>query len=94
MNSGVCAIGQARKPGQNRVDMLDDSIVMCDELLDGQSGETGVQIGVPCVIGAGGVEKIVEVGMTDDEFVAFKHSCEVVRGNVRIALSKSQNGVR
>ena len=62
-------------------------------LLDGQYGQTGVQIGVPCVIGASGVEKIVEVGMTDDELTAFAHSCDVVRGNVRIALSKGKRGV-
>ena len=29
----VCAIGQPRKPGQTRLDMLDDSVAMCDELL-------------------------------------------------------------
>ena len=29
----VCALGMARKPGQDRVDMLDDSIVMCKELI-------------------------------------------------------------
>ena len=30
----VCAIGRSRVPSENRVDMLADSIVMCDELLD------------------------------------------------------------
>ena len=54
-------------------------------LLDGQYGETGVQIGVPCVVGAGGIEQIVEVDMTTDELAA--------RGNVQIALSKGTRGV-
>ena len=63
-------------------------------LLDGQYGETGVQVGVPCVIGANGVEEIVEVNLTDEELAAFKHSCDVVRGNVEIALSKSKRGVK
>lgn len=63
-------------------------------LLDGQFGQTGVQIGVPCVIGEKGVEQIVEVKLTDDEMAAFTHSCDVVRGNVQRALSQGQRGVR
>lgn len=33
----VIAIGMPRKPGQDRTGMLDDSIVMCDELIDSLS---------------------------------------------------------
>ena len=63
-------------------------------LLNGQYGEEGVQIGVPCVIGAGGIEEIVEVPLAEDEMAGFKHSCDVVRGNIKVALSKSQRGVK
>ncbi len=63
-------------------------------LLDGQYGESGVQVGVPCVIGANGVEQIVVDNITDEELALFKHSCDVVRGNVQIALGKSKRGVK
>ncbi len=63
-------------------------------LLDGQYGQAGVQIGVPCVIGAGGIEQVVEANLADDELAAFAHSCDVVRGNVQRALAQGQRGVK
>ncbi len=50
--------------------------------LHGEYGEDDVMIGVPCVIGGEGIEKVLEVSMTDGEKEQFHHSCEVVRGNI------------
>src|SRR5687768_6544338 len=50
----------------------------CAVRLDGQYGVKDLFIGVPVVIGAGGVEKIVEVRLNGDEKAAFAKSIESV----------------
>jgi malate dehydrogenase len=47
--------------------------------LSGQYGVSGLYIGVPVVIGAGGVERIVEVKFTPEEKAAFDKSVGAVR---------------
>jgi malate dehydrogenase len=47
--------------------------------LDGQYGVSGMYVGVPVVIGAGGVERVVEVQLLPDEKAAFDKSCDSVR---------------
>lgn len=51
-------------------------------LLEGQYGETGVCAGVPAVIGAGGVELIPELPITEEERGRFHECCDVIRGNI------------
>lgn len=63
-------------------------------VLHGEYGKEGVQLGVPCVIGAGGIEKIIEVKMTEDELAKFQNSCQVVRHNTAVAIEKGQRGVK
>ncbi|HEY1260130.1 MAG TPA: malate dehydrogenase [Stellaceae bacterium] len=48
-------------------------------LLRGQYGVDGVYVGVPVVIGAGGVERIVEIALDRDEKAAFDKSAAAVR---------------
>ncbi len=48
-------------------------------LLNGEYGQSGFYVGVPVVIGAGGVERIVEVKFTPAEQAAFEKSCTAVR---------------
>ena len=57
-------------------------VLPCAALLNGQYGLDGLYIGVPVVIGAGGVERIVEVEFTPEEKAAFDKSCDAVRGLV------------
>jgi malate dehydrogenase len=47
--------------------------------LNGEYGISGLYIGVPVVLGAGGVEKVVEVKFTPDEKAAFDKSVGAVR---------------
>ncbi len=51
-------------------------------MLNGEYGLHDLYVGVPVVIGAGGVERIVEVAFTPDEKAAFDRSCDAVRGLV------------
>jgi malate dehydrogenase len=54
-------------------------VLPCAAHLTGQYGLDGVYVGVPAVIGAGGVERIVEIELTKDERAMFDHSVEAVR---------------
>ncbi len=47
-------------------------------LLDGEYGVKGLFLGVPCVLGSGGIEKVIEVDLTDAEKAMFKKSVESV----------------
>ena len=66
------------------------SIVLHDEKaimpasmeLDGEYGETGLFVGVPCVIGKDGVEQVIELPLTDEEKATFHACCEGVRKNM------------
>ena len=41
--------------------------------------------GVPAVIGADGIEEIVEMDLTEEEKSQFAHSCDVIRGYLKKA---------
>src|SRR3954449_3039367 len=57
-------------------------VLPCAACLTGQYGVNGLFIGVPIVIGAGGVERIVEVAFSADEKAMFEKSVASVRGLV------------
>jgi malate dehydrogenase len=60
--------------------LLDQKRVLpCAAYLSGQLGVDGYYVGVPVVIGAGGVERIVEIRMNDDERRAFDSSVDAVK---------------
>jgi malate dehydrogenase len=60
--------------------LLDQKRVLpCAAHLDGAYGVRGYYVGVPVVIGAGGVERIVEIELDADERAAFDASVEAVR---------------
>ncbi len=45
-------------------------------------GLDGMYVGVPVILGAGGVERLVEIQMTEDENAMFQKSVEAVKGLV------------
>ena len=51
----------------------------CAALLEGEYGISGIYMGVPVILGAGGVEKVVELRLTDDEQAMMKASADGVR---------------
>lgn len=70
------------------------SVVLLDEKqilpvatrLEGEYGESGIFIGVPAVVGAGGAEQVVEIPMSAEELAEFKGCCDDVRANMAHAL--------
>jgi malate dehydrogenase len=55
-------------------------VMPCAAHLTGQYGVNNTYVGVPVVIGAGGVERIVEIKLEGDEKTGFKKSLEAVVG--------------
>ncbi|MCM1077023.1 MAG: malate dehydrogenase [Bacteroides sp.] len=53
-------------------------LISCSALLDGEYGEKDLCIGVPCIIGKNGIEKIVEFDLNDAEKELFHKSAEAV----------------
>ena len=54
-------------------------VLPCAAYLGGEYGVTDLYMGVPIVLGNGGVEKIIEISLTDDERAAFDRSADSVR---------------
>jgi malate dehydrogenase len=54
-------------------------ILPCAAWLEGEYGMSGLFLGVPCKIGRGGLEKILEVDLTQSEREALEKSAEAVR---------------
>src|SRR5262249_44801071 len=54
-------------------------VLPCAAWLEGQYGVRDLYVGVPVVIGAGGVERIVEIELDRDEKAAFDKSAAAVR---------------
>jgi len=54
-------------------------IFPCSALLDGEFGLNDLAIGVPCVLGVNGIEKIVEISLSDSEKAKLAESAEGVK---------------
>jgi malate dehydrogenase len=65
--------------------LLDQKRVLpCTALLEGEYGIDGLYIGVPVKLGAGGIEEIVELELSDDERQALEQSADAVRDVVGV----------
>ena len=54
-------------------------ILPCAAYLEGEYGIHGLYVGVPCKLGAKGLEKIIEIKLTDDERAALNRSADAVK---------------
>ena len=59
-------------------------VLPCCAYLNGEYGVKGLYVGVPVVIGAGGVERIVEISLNAAEKKAFNASVGAVKGLVEV----------
>ena len=57
-------------------------ILPCAAWLEGEYGHRGIYLGVPCKIGAGGLEQIIEVELTSNERVALGKSAQAVQESI------------
>ena len=54
-------------------------VLPCAVLLQGEYGVNGLFVGVPVVLGAGGMERVIEIKLTADEQAAFSKSAAAVQ---------------
>jgi malate dehydrogenase len=72
-------------PGASVVEMVEAilldkrKILPCSVFLQGEYGVRDLFVGVPCKLGAKGLEKIIEIKLTPDEDAAFKKSAAAVK---------------
>ena len=65
--------------------LLDEKRVLpCTALLEGEYGIDGLYMGVPVTLGAGGVEKVIELDLTDQEQAWLEESAAAVRDVVGV----------
>jgi malate dehydrogenase len=57
-------------------------LLPCAAYVDGAFGLNDMYVGVPVILGAGGVERLVEIQMTADENAMFQKSVDAVKGLV------------
>ncbi len=57
-------------------------LLPCAAFCQGQYGLDGLYVGVPTVIGQGGIERIVDIALNRDEQAMFQKSVDAVRGLV------------
>ncbi|MFZ2420138.1 MAG: malate dehydrogenase [Anaerolineae bacterium] len=56
----------------------------CSAYLDGEYGLKDIYFGVPVVLGRNGVEKIIEVALTDDEKAMLQKSADLIRSTMSV----------
>jgi len=54
-------------------------MIPCSVLLEGEYGQDDICMGVPCIIGKNGLEKIVDINLNDEEKALFAKSADAVR---------------
>lgn len=59
----------------------ENSVLTVSALLKGEYGQQGVFAGVPCIINRNGVQRILELNLTQHELEQLKKSCDVLRGS-------------
>ena len=77
-------------PGSAVVEMVEavlkdkKKILPCSVFLQGEYGIHGLFVGVPCKLGANGLEKIIEIELSPDEDAALKKSAAAVQELVQV----------
>ncbi len=72
-------------PSASVVDMVDSilldkkRVLPCAAYLEGEYGIEGIFMGVPCVLGARGVERVLEIELNEEERAALMRSADSVR---------------
>jgi malate dehydrogenase len=75
-------------PAQSAIEMAEaflkdqKRLLPCAAWVDGALGLTGMYVGVPTILGAGGVERIVDIKMNATEMAMFQKSVDAVKGLV------------
>ncbi len=73
------AIGRRGRDGRSHPQGQEEDPARARCILQGEYGINGYFVGVPCKLGARGLEQIIEIKLTPDEDAAFKKSAAAVK---------------
>ncbi|WP_054943167.1 L-lactate dehydrogenase [Paenibacillus ihuae] len=57
-------------------------IIAVSAILDGEYGQRDVCAGAPAIIGGGGIQELLELNLSDQEFAKFDASCGIIRSGI------------
>ena len=61
-------------------------VLPCTAYLEGEYGLNGIFFGVPCVLGRGGVEKVIQVELTEQEKTMLQKSADSVKKTIETLM--------
>jgi L-lactate dehydrogenase len=72
-------IGQALSMLCRAILQDEKRVLPLSALLEGEYGQSGVHCGVPCLVGRGGIEKVIELALAPEETAELGRSCDIIR---------------
>ncbi|HCO48765.1 MAG TPA: L-lactate dehydrogenase [Spirochaetaceae bacterium] len=71
--------------------MEDEKLILpLSARLMGEYGQEGIHCGVPCRVGRGGIETVIELPLEPDELAQFNKSCDIIRRHIGMAKEIAQ----
>jgi L-lactate dehydrogenase len=83
-------IGQALSALCGSILQDEKRVLPLSVLLEGEYGQRGVHCGAPCLVGRGGIEEVIELGLEKEELDELNESCEVIRKHIAMAQEITQ----
>ena len=69
-----------------RAILLDEKRVLpLSAFLEGEYGQQGIHCGVPCQVGRGGIEDVIELDLDPEELAQLNGSCGIIRKHIGLA---------
>lgn len=78
-NATYYGIGMAMARITRAIFSNEHSVLTVSAMLRGEYGERDVFVGVPCILGRGGVQRVLTLSLTKEEQQKFHRSCEILR---------------
>ena len=81
-------------PAAAAIEMVDSilndkkKVLPCAAYLEGEYGINGLYVGVPCKLGAAGLEKVYEIKLNDSELAALQKSARAVQELVDVMRAR------
>lgn len=60
----------------------ENSVLTVSAMLRGEYGQSGVFVGVPCIINKNGVQRVLKLNLSPEELEEFKSSCDILRDSI------------
>ena len=57
----------------------ENSVLTVSSMMRGEYGESNVYVGAPCIVNRNGVQKVLELDLSDEEKTKFHSSCDILR---------------